>query len=219
VICGKNKKLKSELEALAQRLSGPLALHVRGYVTNISEYVAAADVVVGKSGPNQVFETLLQNRPLIISSFLANEKETSTWVIRNKVGWLTRTPTHLTTLLAKLAAQPSILKEYQANIRKLRLRSGAPEICEFLYRLVNQDRVVRKRPMAEALRRLREAVLAEGEALSRRLDQSQADRQERRTTTRSVSKKRVKARRAAKKTTRAGSRTRAGSSGALNASP
>ena len=77
---------------------------MRGYVTNLAEYISAADVVVGKSGPNQVFETLLQQRPIIISSFLANEKETTNWVIGNKVGWLTRTPEHLATLLAKLAS-------------------------------------------------------------------------------------------------------------------
>ncbi len=206
VICGKNEKLKAELETLG--LTGPLSLHVRGYVTNVSEYVAAADVVVGKSGPNQVFETLLQQRPLIISSYLANEKETSTWVVKNKVGWLTRTPTHLTTLLAKLAGQPSILKEYQANIRKLKLRSGAPEVCEFLYGLVNQNRTVRKRPMAEALRKLREAVLTEGEALSRRLDESQAERQKRRAVARGAAQQRANARQAKRKsrTGRAGTR-------------
>jgi UDP-N-acetylglucosamine:LPS N-acetylglucosamine transferase len=200
VICGKNEKLKSELESLSGRLTGPLALHVRGYVTNVSEYVAAADVVVGKSGPNQVFETLLQNRPLIISSYLANERETSTWVVTNRVGWLTRTPTHLTTLLAKLAGRPSLIREYQANIRRLKLRSGAPEICEFLYGLVSRERVARKRPMADAMRRLREAVRAEGEALSRRIDASQAERKNRRATARhAAEQRRARARRAPKR--------------------
>ena len=61
-----------------------MQIAVRGYVTNLADYIAAADVVVGKSGPNQVFETLLQERPIIISSFLANEKETTDWVIRNR---------------------------------------------------------------------------------------------------------------------------------------
>ena len=64
--------------------------------------------MVGKSGPNQVFETLAQGRPLIISSFLANEKETTDWVITNRAGWLTRTPASLARLLEKLAA---MLKE------------------------------------------------------------------------------------------------------------
>jgi len=137
--------------------------------------------VVGKSGPNQVFETLLQGRPLIISSFLANEKQTTDWVIRSKAGWLTRTPEHLATLLAKLAAHPQILEEYRKSIAALKLRSGAPEICQFLYGLVKEKRPPRKRPMADALRRLQDAVRAEGAALTRRIDASlEAGRESRR---------------------------------------
>ena len=74
-------------------------------MTNLADYIAASDVVVGKSGPNQVFETLLQRRPIVISSFLANEKETTNWVIGNKLGWLTRTPAHLATLLREAGAR------------------------------------------------------------------------------------------------------------------
>ncbi|HUJ73953.1 MAG TPA: glycosyltransferase, partial [bacterium] len=152
-----------------------------GFVTNLSEYIAAADVVVGKSGPNQVFETLLQGRPIIISSFLANEKQTTDWVIQNRAGWLTRTPEHLATLLAKLAAHPEIIEEYRRSIARLKLRSGAPEICQFLYGLVKEKKPPRKRPMADALRKLQEAVRAEGAALSRRIDESlEAGRRNRR---------------------------------------
>ncbi len=124
VICGRNERLRTDIEALAKGATGALQINVRGYVTNVAEYISAADVVVGKSGPNQVFETLVQGRPLIISSFLANEKETTSWVIGNKLGWLTRTPAHLATLLAKLAANPTILESYQQNIRRMNLRSG-----------------------------------------------------------------------------------------------
>jgi processive 1,2-diacylglycerol beta-glucosyltransferase len=173
VICGRNEKLRADIESLARGPAGALQINVKGYVTNVAEYISAADVVVGKSGPNQVFETLVQGRPLIISSFLANEKETTSWVLGNKLGWLTRTPTHLATLLAKLAANPAILERYQQNIRRLNLRSGAPEICEFLYGLVKNTHRRKKRTVGDALRRFRDAVVAEGEAISRRIDASE----------------------------------------------
>jgi processive 1,2-diacylglycerol beta-glucosyltransferase len=172
VICGRNERLEADLKALARGPARPLRIAVRGYVTNLADYISAADVVVGKSGPNQVFETLLQERPIIISSFLANEKETTNWVIGSKVGWLTRTPAHLATLLGKLAARPALLERYQANIRKLKLRSGAPEICAFLYGLVKKPKKPKKQTMGEALRRFRDAVVAEGEAFSRRIEKS-----------------------------------------------
>ena len=146
---------------------------MRGYVTNVADYIAASDVVVGKSGPNQVFETLLQCRPIVISSFLANERETTDWVIGNKVGWLTRTPEHLATLLEKLAVRPDILAQYQKNIRALKLHSGAPEICDFLYGLVKNAPKRQRRTVGDDLRKFRDAVVAEVEAISRRIDASE----------------------------------------------
>ena len=170
VICGRNEKLRRDLEAFAQHHAGPMTVKVHGYVTNIEEHIAAADVVVGKSGPNQVFETLLQERPIIISSYLANERETTLWVIRHRVGWLTRTPSQLATHLALLARSPRIIEEYRQNIRRLKLRSGAPEICRFLYQLVQDRKTPRRRTVADAIRDIRERVIAEGEKLNRRIE-------------------------------------------------
>jgi processive 1,2-diacylglycerol beta-glucosyltransferase len=170
VICGRNERLKSDMNRLARGPTGALRIAPRGYVTNLAEYIAAADVVVGKSGPNQVFETLLQERPIVISSFLANERETTDWVIRSRAGWLTRTPAQLATLLEKLAARPEILAEYQKSIRALGVRSGTPDICEFLYGLVKGRKAAKKRGVAAALRRFRDVVVSEGEAFTRRLD-------------------------------------------------
>ncbi|MGA2615707.1 MAG: glycosyltransferase [Spirochaetia bacterium] len=173
VICGRNERLRRDLETLAAGPTGTVRLAIRGYVTNLADYIAAADVVVGKSGPNQVFETLVQGRPLIISSFLANEKETTNWVIGNRVGWLTRTPSQLATRLAKLAERPDIIAEYQRNIGRLKLHAGAREICEFLYGLVKDSKRRKRVTVADALRKLRDAVVAEGEAITRRIDESE----------------------------------------------
>jgi processive 1,2-diacylglycerol beta-glucosyltransferase len=201
VVCGRNERLKTEMEALAAGPTGALHMEVRGYATNLSEYIAAADVVVGKSGPNQVFETLMQERPIIISSFLANERQTTDWVMENKVGWLTRSPSHLATLLAKLISQPQILERYRENIRALELRSGAPEICEFLYGLVKQKKAPRKRPMTDALRRLKERVVAGSDEISRRIDASEGMKRfksARATAKRTVVKGRIAVRKRAK---------------------
>jgi UDP-N-acetylglucosamine:LPS N-acetylglucosamine transferase len=156
VICGRNDRLRSDLEAEARHREGSVHLAVRGFVTNVPDYIAAADVVVGKSGPNQVFETLLQWRPIVISSFLANEQRTSDWVMENGVGWLCRTPHQFGQLLERLLADPRILRAYRANIRRLDLRSGAEEICEFLYDVAREHAGKPRRP--RALERLRLAA-------------------------------------------------------------
>jgi UDP-N-acetylglucosamine:LPS N-acetylglucosamine transferase len=176
VVCGRNEPLRRDLETLAAGQTGSVHVAVRGYVTNLADYIAASDVVVGKSGPNQVFETLVQGRPLIISSFLANEKETTNWVIGNRVGWLTRTPGQLAARLSKLAARREILAEYQRNIGRLKLHAGAEEICQFLYGLVKDSKPRKKVTVGETIRKIRDAVVAEGEAITRRIDESQGMR-------------------------------------------
>jgi len=173
VICGRNERLRRDLNVMAAGPTDSVRIVVRGYVTNLADYIAASDVVVGKSGPNQVFETLVQGRPLIISSFLANEKETTNWVISNRVGWLTRTPSQLATRLAKLVDHPNIIAEYQRNISRLKLHAGAKEICTFLYSLVKHRKPRRKVTVADALRRLRDVVVEGGEAITRRIDKSE----------------------------------------------
>jgi UDP-N-acetylglucosamine:LPS N-acetylglucosamine transferase len=156
VLCGRNERLRVDLEEEARRPRGAMRLAVRGFVSDVPDYIAAADIVVGKSGPNQVFETLLQERPIVISSFLANERRTSDWVIENGVGWLCRTPHQFGVLLARLLADRRILRAYRANIRHLGLRSGAAEICEFLYDLARKHAGKPRRP--RGLERLRQAA-------------------------------------------------------------
>jgi UDP-N-acetylglucosamine:LPS N-acetylglucosamine transferase len=207
VICGKNEKLRADMDALAKGRTGNIHLIVTGYATNLSEYISASDIVVGKSGPNQVFETLQQGRPIVISSFLANEKETTTWVIQKKVGWLTRTPEHLATLLAKLSSHPALLQKYQDNVEKLNVHSGAPEICDFLYGLVKQKRPQKKPTVSQTIRRIRDAVVAEIEAADGRQRVRRAGAARKRTIARKKTATRKRAavvKKAARKARRAG---------------
>ena len=139
VVCGRNERLRREIEETIRHLSGTPRVIALGYVENLPDYLAASDVVVGKSGPNQVFETLLQETPIIISSFLANEKRTSDWVLSKKVGWLCRTPQQFLGLVRRLMSNPAILQAYRKNVRELGLTAGAREICAFLYGLL-QDK-------------------------------------------------------------------------------
>lgn len=192
VICGRNDRLRADLEDEARHPRGSVRLAVRGFVTNVPDYIAAADLVVGKSGPNQVFETLLQLRPIVISSFLANEQRTSDWVISNGVGWLCRTPHQFAGLLARLLADRGILREYRANIRRLGLRSGAVEICEYLYGLARKHAGKPRRP--RGLERLRQAARELGRTSRTRTAARRAVRKAARTIRRARSTRRPKRR-------------------------
>jgi UDP-N-acetylglucosamine:LPS N-acetylglucosamine transferase len=162
VLCGKDTGLYARLQRMAREFA-PVRIIVGGYVPNLPDYIAASDVVVGKSGPNQVFETLIQERPIIISSFLANERCTSDWVLANKLGWLCRTPGQFGQLAARVSHRPQILEQYRQNIRSMGLKSGAPEICAFLYDLVrNRGNAGKTSRLADFIRKARESLKSAG---------------------------------------------------------
>jgi hypothetical protein len=109
--------------------------------------------------------------------------------------------THLATLLDKLSAHPQILRSYEKNIQALDLRSGVPEICDFLYGLVKETRPPRKKTVGDALRDIRERMIVQGEAMARRRGEKGIVRTRKR-----VARSRVKA--AAKNARAAATRTK-----------
>ena len=61
VIAGRNEALK---EALQEWSADPL-VRVEGFVDNMADFVAACDLVIGKTGPAAVFEALAVGRPVL----------------------------------------------------------------------------------------------------------------------------------------------------------
>jgi UDP-N-acetylglucosamine:LPS N-acetylglucosamine transferase len=62
VVAGRNRELLDRLAPFHERLP---RLRLLGFVDHLADYLAAADVVIGKTGPATVFETLAVGRPLL----------------------------------------------------------------------------------------------------------------------------------------------------------
>lgn len=70
VVCGKNESLRVELAAE----KWPLPVEVRGFVNNLHELMAAADVLVTKGGPGSVIEGCLASLPILIYDYLPGQE-------------------------------------------------------------------------------------------------------------------------------------------------
>ena len=70
VVCGKNESLRAELAAE----KWPLSVDVRGFVDNLHELMAAADVLVTKGGPGSVIEGCLASLPILIYDYLPGQE-------------------------------------------------------------------------------------------------------------------------------------------------
>src|SRR5262245_35746697 len=76
-ICGRSAELKQRLDGLAAGVppGGPVALHVVGYTTEMDEYMAAADLLVGKPGGLTSSEALARGLPLVIVNPIPGQEE------------------------------------------------------------------------------------------------------------------------------------------------
>jgi 1,2-diacylglycerol 3-beta-galactosyltransferase len=89
VVCGRNERLKTQLAGM----HWPFLAHIYGFVENMSELMAAADVVVTKAGPSTIMEALNCGRPLLLSGAIPGQEEGNvSMVVEGGAGWWTPSP-------------------------------------------------------------------------------------------------------------------------------
>ena len=73
VICGKNKVVKHELEDATWPLNTRVI--VRGFVSNMDEWMGAVDALVTKAGPGTIAEATIRGLPVMLSGYLPGQEE------------------------------------------------------------------------------------------------------------------------------------------------
>lgn len=97
VICGHNDRLRRRLAGR----SWPMPVAVRGYVDNMHDWMAAADLVVTKAGPGTIAEALAWGLPLVISSYVPGQETGNVaYVERHGVGVYRSNPQQIAAVVA-----------------------------------------------------------------------------------------------------------------------
>lgn len=118
VICGRNLFLKTTLTA---QLFNDERFHIMGIVENISLYLSAADVFVGKAGPNILFECCFLKTPFIATPpFLPQEEGNRKFILSNKIGWVEQNPGKIVEIIKNLCDNPSLIKPIRTKMDKIR---------------------------------------------------------------------------------------------------
>ena len=103
VVTGRNKALYDELHACQHR-SGQF--HVFGFVDNMEELMAAADVIITKAGPGTIMEGAALRRPQIITGAIGiQELGNIDFARNNRLGYFCPDPIEACQLINTLAAQ------------------------------------------------------------------------------------------------------------------
>lgn len=110
------------------------------YTKNIAPFMAAADVIMGKAGPNALFEAVMLNKPFIATSFIpGQERDNLSFIQRHGLGWVALRPQEQRALLCRLVCQPDELRAMSSSIEEYRLWNTAANerVCQVVHSLLD----------------------------------------------------------------------------------
>jgi processive 1,2-diacylglycerol beta-glucosyltransferase len=135
VICGRSAELKGRLDALAAARPPDLtpALHVVSYTTEMDEYMAAADLLVGKPGGLTSSEALARGLPLVIVHPIPGQEERNAdHLLEAGVAIRGNNLAALAWKIDRLLADPARLAAMRANVRRMARPHAARDIAATL---------------------------------------------------------------------------------------
>jgi UDP-N-acetylglucosamine:LPS N-acetylglucosamine transferase len=108
--CGTNAALLARFAQVERVAALP-------FTAEIAPYMAAADVVMGKAGPNSLFEAVTLGRPFIATAYIPGQEAANLRFIRKHgLGWVALRPDEQFSLLSSLAEVPELLAEMAESV-------------------------------------------------------------------------------------------------------
>lgn len=128
IICGSNKILKNILSILQSKLSlltptkkSNLKLKVLGFTKNMDQYIKISNLVIGKAGPNLLFETIACQKPFFAISNMPGQEEGNLDLIKEfHIGIVEKNIVKANKILTNIVKNPHSLDQYSTGIKKLR---------------------------------------------------------------------------------------------------
>ncbi len=128
-IAGRNEKLQRSLSALGARSASPVRLTVTGYTTEMDEWMAAADLLIGKAGGLTTSEALARALPMvIINPIPGQEQRNSDYLLENGAAVKCNNLPALPFKIASLLESPARLERMRAATRSLAHPRAARDI-------------------------------------------------------------------------------------------
>ena len=137
VITGRNKKLKKELESLDWNI--PTKIY--GFVSEMPDFMRAADILVTKAGPGTICEALIANLPIILYHRIPGQEEGNvSYVIDEGAGvWAPDTDEIIDTLRDWLAHPEKRLQAVK-HAKRLAKPNASHEIARKITELLDNHK-------------------------------------------------------------------------------
>ncbi len=126
VICGKNKdlyKAAKSFKELIKKLNGFIAknckMEILNFTDKIPQLMQVADMVIGKAGPNLLFETVVSKKPFFAITHIEGQETGNLELIQKKeLGFVEEDPLKARKLLNKIINNPNELRKFEKSIAK-----------------------------------------------------------------------------------------------------
>ena len=97
--------------SLLTRFSSVQNLAALPFTKEIAPFMAAADVIMGKAGPNMLFESVTLGKPFIVTAYIPGQEEANLeFIRRHQLGWIALEAGQQRTLLTRLSSNDSELQ-------------------------------------------------------------------------------------------------------------
>jgi len=91
------------------------------HTNNIAPYMAASDIIMGKAGPNILFESVMLGKPFFATTYIpGQEQENLTFIQHHGLGWVALRPEEQRALLLNFIHDPDQLASLSTTINAYR---------------------------------------------------------------------------------------------------
>lgn len=113
-------------ESLLKRFRDMPGVAVLPFTREIAPYMGAADVIMGKAGPNMLFEAVTLGKPFIATAYIPGQEQANLEFIRRyRLGWVALGMEAQRSLLTTLVKYPAQLEEMRASVDQYRVWNNA----------------------------------------------------------------------------------------------
>ena len=154
VVAGRNKTLKARLEAVDWQQP----THIYPFVTNMSQLMDGADIIVTKAGPATITEAGIAGLPMILMDAIPGQEEGNvTYVIENNAGaWAPQPQQVAQTVRDWLSEGEAGLRQRSANAHRIARPNAVWDIADEVMRWAEYGII--QNPQRELWRRARDFV-------------------------------------------------------------
>jgi processive 1,2-diacylglycerol beta-glucosyltransferase len=122
IMCGNNTGMLKAIKTfipISKKIGGPEIVAIP-YTDKVEKYLRASDLVIGKAGPNTIFESVATLTPFFAVSHVAGQEDGNLEIIkRYKIGFVEERIVAATKKLEEIIENPKLLNKFQKNLKAL----------------------------------------------------------------------------------------------------